>query len=396
MQVFKKLNASFAVSLLGGILLCLVASVLLAVQLNDEHKNDFKPEVMTNERFIESARSESLNLSNIEKNFEYIFNSLPSTVKVYPTENYYYFQMYTNNGDLWGNFRLDSIDRDEGILSFAYFRVSANSGRYFAYPQVWHKNFTIKDGVKITKHSRLLYEVTYKEKSISFQLNDLKQILPESVKTHSEEKFVARIFDESGFQFFLLFNEKKKAFAFILDETVALPDSLHPYGKDIFVGRLSEFGFYSEPGMNRKVLFAVATKNVKRNNYYDGPFDQLADNFVDPKKFENMIVTAYPSLRGKVRGRGDFVDETGKRKSSRVLISPYISYTTMEEMWTRINRCRYESRQMHKTYCIIRDERTLTTAKYPASGNDVVKSHAPRSANVGVTTAPGSPLLPLR
>ena len=48
--------------------------------------------------------------------FDLVFSSLKDTVTVYPTENYYYFSLNTAGKTLWGNLRLDVIDRDQGII----------------------------------------------------------------------------------------------------------------------------------------------------------------------------------------------------------------------------------------------------------------------------------------
>jgi hypothetical protein len=97
---------------------------------------------------------------------------------------------------------------------------------------------------------------------------------------------------------------------------------------------------------------------VDVNNYFDGPFDQLGDNFIDPEKFEEYVTLAYPFYRGKIKGRGDFIDEKGQRTGSRVLISAYFSYTNLRDLWVRVASClEMESDPVELSSCIGRDEK---------------------------------------
>ena len=57
--------------------------------------------------------------------FGFVMARLPERVKVYPTENYYYFG-FTHNGIRYaGNIRLDASNRDDGKADFAYFEDTA-------------------------------------------------------------------------------------------------------------------------------------------------------------------------------------------------------------------------------------------------------------------------------
>ena len=53
--------------------------------------------------------------------FTFVLGNLPDRVKVYPTENYYYFSFFHDHVRYAGNIRLDVIDRDEGKVHFAYY-----------------------------------------------------------------------------------------------------------------------------------------------------------------------------------------------------------------------------------------------------------------------------------
>jgi len=109
--------------------------------------------------------------------------------------------------------------------------------------------------------------------------------------------------------------------------------------RNVLVGRLSGFVFFDEPGMDRKVLIGVDQRNISRNNYYDGPFDQLADNFVEGDTFQKYIESIFPTLKGRVSSRGDFLDEGGERKKKRVLLAPYRSYQYLSQMASFVESC---------------------------------------------------------
>jgi hypothetical protein len=314
--------------------------------------------VTTNQEYIEQVAAESVDLEDVRGMFARIFATLPEEVTIYPTENYYYFKLFTNHREIWGNMRLDHQDRDRGILDFAYFEVHGLTDPYFNFSRSWYKPLASEDGVVVQKQDPFTYTVTADGRTVTFHLNQLEQIVPSGIKLRPDEVFISRNCDESGFQFILIFDQKRRAFRFLLDESVPLPDLLQPFGRDVFVGMRSGFAFYHEPDLGRKLLFGVDARNVEVNNYFDGPFDQLGDNFIDPEKFEEYVTLAYPFYRGKIKGRGDFIDEKGQRTGSRVLISAYFSYTNLRDLWVRVASClEMESDPVELSSCIGRDEK---------------------------------------
>lgn len=302
-------------------------------------------DLATNEQIISQQRYVNVDMDNVDAMFARVFAALGTDVKVYPTENYYYFKFFANSAEIWGNFRLDSKLRDAGTVSFAYFMVNPNrNDPYYGEAKAWHKHFTAADGVQIRKTSALDYAVTYNGKTVNFALNDLKQELPADFKLKDGESLAGRLCDESGFQFFLIYNKLSKTLYYVLDESIPLVDRLRPFGKGIVVGQLSEFGFYDDPDLGRKTLFAVAQRNIERNSYYDGPFDQLPDNFVDESKFQSILESAFPTLVGKVKGRGDFVDpKTGSPTGTRISIASYIAYKGLRDIWSHYAKCQETS-----------------------------------------------------
>ena len=124
-----------------------------------------------------------------------------------------------------------------------------------------------------------------------------------------EERFIQRTFDESGYQFYLLFNERDDYFFWVLNEEEPLRDVLDPLGDDLLVGRRSGFGLWIDRDHgDRKILVGVRQLNIRRNDYYDGPFDQLADNYADETAIAEYMQRAFPSLRGRIDKYGYYTD----------------------------------------------------------------------------------------
>lgn len=314
-----------------------------------------QPSVSFNQNYIEKVLSIQLDLDNPLLVFDYVFARLPDTVTVYPTENYYYFRFYANSQAMWGNIRLDADDRDEGLLSFGYFGAhnKPEQPEDLDYSGTF-KQLGVSDGVVVAKEDSLRYVVAYKGKTVIFNLHDVPQTLPEGFQLLENDKFLARTFDESGFQFILLYDESQPQFRFVLDETAPLPDVLYELGPGLLAGRLSGFVFYTDT-MGQKVLVGVDANNVRRNNYYDGPFDQLADNFVEGKELQEAMEAAYPYVRGRINERGSFLDSKGRRLDSRLALTPYRTYDTLESMRQMLAMCGKDTVERNLVFCLTRD-----------------------------------------
>ena len=76
-----------------------------------------------NEIAIEDAtRRTALGVDDPVAVFAFIFGALPDRVRVYPTENYFYFSFFHNGTRYAGNIRLAVVDRDNGKLHFEYYQ----------------------------------------------------------------------------------------------------------------------------------------------------------------------------------------------------------------------------------------------------------------------------------
>jgi hypothetical protein len=225
-----------------------------------------------NQSYIETLYVDrEFEIEEISAVFGHIFAALPDRVKVYPTENYYYFTFQHDGLNYAGNMRLDVRDRDEGILHFVYFNQ----------PEAWNSELTVQyralsavDGVKVEKVEDLLYRVTFGEKSVLFALNDLRDVRPSADKVAPGETFVGPVFDESGLQFYLMFHPEEKRFTYVLNESATLAERLLPYSENdpnIFLGARTGFAFYRDRFQDRKILVGVYAGNVENNNFFDGP-----------------------------------------------------------------------------------------------------------------------------
>jgi hypothetical protein len=287
-----------------------------------------RPHLYLHQRYIEDVTSDTaLPLSDQKAMLHFVLESLPDRVKVYPTENYYYFTFYNQGVRYAGNVRLDMMDRDKGKLHFAYFE---DLQEWKEDAPIIYKVFDQSDGVLVEKLERFVYRVTFGEKQVVFELNDLSKVVPPPQAIGPDEKYIGPIFDDSGIRFFLIFNPKLKLFHYVLDETVKVPDQFRPsvYTNRILIGVRTGFAYYLDLRMNRKILIGVFEANSRTNTPFDGPFDQLPDNFVQGDELRDAILAVEPSLAGKIDRVGASFDGSG-----RYLIGPYATYRTEDQLY---------------------------------------------------------------
>jgi hypothetical protein len=253
--------------------------------------------------------------------FGFVLRNLPERAQVYPTENYYYVRFVHNGTPYAGNIRLAAADRDQGKLHFAY--GEQPSDRKPA-PSVKHVVLDGSHGIVVAKLSPFAYRVTHEGRAVTFALNDLSQAKPPQGLLWPDERLLGPIFDESAVRFFLVFNSRLKVFHYLLDETAAPADEWEPHGA-ILIGRRTGFAFYRDG--ERKILVGVKGSNSRLNNAFDGPFDQLPENFFDGDTFRDAIVAVEPSLKDKVDRLGNLPD--GR---DRYLVHPYLLYRRVADL----------------------------------------------------------------
>ena len=152
------------------------------------------PRLVTHESLVEDVISATkLPLTDPVAMFAYVLGALPERVKVYPTENYYYFRFTHNKVPYAGNVRLDAMDRDLGKVHFAFYEDLAEWKDESA---VTHIVLDMTQGVAVEKLDRLLYRISYRDKTVVFALNDLSGVVPPTGMVGPDERYVGPIFDE--------------------------------------------------------------------------------------------------------------------------------------------------------------------------------------------------------
>jgi hypothetical protein len=375
-------------------LAALVAGIAAALAQNAT------PRLHTNEAEIEEAtRPTTLAINDPIAVFAFVLGSLPERVKVYPTENYYYFRFAHNGVPYAGNIRLDASDRDAGKAHFAYYQDLSD---WTGDSPVTHLVLDASQGVMVEKVEHLVYRISHQQRSVVFALNDLSQVRPPAGALGPDEKFIGPIFDESAIRFFLVFNSRLKIFHYVLDETRKVADEfLAAKGTDrILIGKRTGFAFYRDHRLDRKILIGVLERNSRLNNYFDGPFDQLPDDFIAGDTLRDAILQADPSLKGQVDRLGAFAD--GR---SRYLIGPYAMYRTEGDL-SVFHRCAASKRIPAAVYykCFVVDDsrggvrplalkrtRPSGAAKRPATrGSDATDGHRSQPSAAAVVVRAGS------
>lgn len=286
-----------------------------------------RPRLDTNQSYVEElARPATLAIDDPLAVFAFVLDSLPERVRVYPTGNYYYFRFIHNGLPYAGNIRLHVLDAEQGKVNFDYY---IDITEWKDDHPIVHRVLGAAEGVTVERIDNYAYRVAYKEKSVTFALNDLSQVKPPAGAVGSDERFLGTIFDESAIRFFLVYNPALKAFHYILDETEKVPDEFFPAKATdrILIGKRTGFAFYRDLRLDRKILIGAFTANSVVNNYFDGPFDQLPENVLEGDTLRDVILQIEPDLKGKIDRLGWFHDGSGQ-----YLVHPYMLYRKEREL----------------------------------------------------------------
>ena len=323
---------SIALAMVGSrksiLLSHLVAGAALIMSAGAPAAQNGAAGVSLNQHYVEGIRATpDFAIEDIASVFGHVFSTLSDEVRVYPTENYFYFTFGYKGLTYAGNMRLDVKDRDEGVLHFAYFNQTEDWNTELL---TQYRPLSIVDGVEVEKVEDLLYRVSFKGKAVLFALNDLAEVHPPQTMVGEGETYLGPVFDESGLQFYLMFHTPDKRFMFALNETGPKTEEFVSYSEgdpSILLGMRTGFAFYKDRYVDRKVLIAVYAGNVENNNYFDGPFDQLPDNFFKGDELKDAILTLYPDLKDEIGRFGNFKEQEG-----RLLVNPYINYSFLNEL----------------------------------------------------------------
>jgi hypothetical protein len=315
----------------AGVLASLAA---FAVTIGTAAGQDSRPpRLHTNEAYVEEAtQATTLAVNDPMAVLAFVLNHLPDRVKVYPTENYYYFTFMHGGAPYAGNIRIELDDADKVTVHFTYYQ---DWSEWRQDSPLTHVVLDGSRGVDVEKIERLVYRLSYGGKSVVFALNDLSQVKPPADALAPGEKFIGPIFDESAIRFFLVYNSKLKVFHYILDETVKVADEFFPSSRTnrIVIGKRTGFAFYRDRRLERKILVGVYEGNYRLNTYFDGPFDQLPDNFIEGETLRQAILEISPGLKGRIDRFG-----SSPNGEVRFLIKPYATYKTESELYG-VDKC---------------------------------------------------------
>ncbi|MDP3895479.1 MAG: hypothetical protein Q8Q62_02265 [Mesorhizobium sp.] len=282
--------------------------------------------VRTNEAYIDDVlRQPDFDIHSIDEVFDHVFSTLADEVKVYPTENYFYFKFLHGGVPYAGNFRLDIADRDQGVIHFAYF----TENNPFTEQQISdHRAYTTEFGVSVERKDALTYAITRQGRTVTFRLNDLRHVKPTAGQIGTGETYLGPVFDESGVQMFLMWNPALKLFLYVLDESLPTEEYFQSSASSrIRIGLRTSFAYYRDRYRERWILAGVRAAETEVNSYFDGPFDQLPDNFIEGDTLRDALLAMSPDVEGKIDRLGNSEDLTG-----RMLVDPYILYETEDDL----------------------------------------------------------------
>ncbi|MCC7348579.1 MAG: hypothetical protein IT538_14395 [Variibacter sp.] len=281
----------------------------------------------TNEAYVNDVlSSRGFDISDMKAVFAFVFKQLPERVKVYPTEHYYYFKFNHQGAQYSGNLRFQNEERDQGKFHFAY---AMDFTQWLPPGDTKHVVFERKDGMELERIDDWTYKLTYDGKSVTFDLNKMEDAKPGPQSIGPDEKYLGPIFDESAVRFFLVYNPKLKQFLYILDESGPAADILvtSRISDRILMGQRTGFAFYRDAKLDRRILIGAFSGNSEVNNYFDGPFDQLPDNFFEGDTFRNILLEVDPELKGKIDRFGSSFDG-----ETRYMIAPYMYYEREQDL----------------------------------------------------------------
>jgi len=342
-----KKSSTIGFMLAYGLAICLILPLFFSIpsnfRLNQFYilANDLSYNTLRPSEMFQSFRSYySLGINNLlsltlpvpdytqpVEFLNYIWKRLPSLAIVYPTEGYYYYRLKIPNKIIAGNIRFSDIEN--GILHFGYFDMD---NPHATSTKNWAGDITAHDGLAIKRESGHEYKISYLGKTVTFILNDSNQQLPKNLKLLADEQFISQIVDESGIRFVLIFNNKTSAFYFIANPDENIGDELTDLGNNYRLGKNTDFVFYQGP--QRLLLVGIARQNVAKNNYFDGPFDQVPPHL----NLRAKLYLAYPQSRLRYGGldpNGNYIEKS----NTRVAITPYYQYSNYTDLIKHNLRC---------------------------------------------------------
>lgn len=264
--------------------------------------------------------------------FRAVFSALPRVSKVYMTEGYYYFRASLLDREISGNFRV----RHQGnttrpVVNFAYFDVDN--------PRSYRTKLLRDDNAGISVRSLTRDRVEVRSDGITRIFVDLTadaRALDPDIKLEANERFITGVMDESGVRFMLVFNTATSYFYYLLATPSRHADVWNHIADigsyRVLLGQRSKFVLLDSLEHERTLLIGVSAAQIRRNTYFDGPFDQVPPDL----DIDDELRLAYPYVEhgSGIDTHGNFLD----REDVRVAISPYQTYEDVNGFVDQIRR----------------------------------------------------------
>ncbi|MGA2184039.1 MAG: hypothetical protein ABSH47_13500 [Bryobacteraceae bacterium] len=286
--------------------------------------------VETNENLIIGSRT-NVDVDDAAAVFERVFSALPLRTVVYPSGDHYYFSFPCTRGLIRGNLRLTRELRTGGTIGITYSlgvpgrdkTISVRLGR--------------SQGLYMIGLGRRAWLCYYHWKFVVFLLNPSVAAPPIHAKLLPGETWATSVFDESGLQFHLIFQQQPPHLFWILNRDLPVAEDFDRTATDIAIGRRTRFAFYVDKSNDRWVLVGVDRRNSVENTWYDGPFDQLPNEEIEAglPGFRKYLESVYPGVRGQI-------DDYGRYKllpQSDVAVVPWMLYDNVEDL-AFIEKCK--------------------------------------------------------
>jgi hypothetical protein len=279
-----------------------------------------------NQRDVEATRARVLDTGDPGGVLEFVLSATDPAITVYPTEGYYYFEFQNGPQLVKGNIRFDVEMAAKGKLAFAYYTPTIYGA---GEASTFFRWMSSDDGLELSTVSPFEYRLNYRGIQRRVHIFDGTDDRNGRRPVGRHEQYLGPVFDESGVRFHLVFSNRSNRFAYVRNDNLGPAEGYTQLNgsNTISVGDRTSFVYALDRENDRYILIGVRYINLRLNNYFDGPFDQLPDRFMDGVLIQQLIEKATPSLRGRIGPRGIFLAED----DTRVAIAPYREYLSIEE-----------------------------------------------------------------
>lgn len=287
--------------------------------------------IETNQSLIGASRT-SVDVDDAATIFEHVFSALPWLAVIYPSGDHYYFSFPCSRGLVQGNLRLTPGLRAAGMIGMAYSLGVPGRDKTVSVQLGRHQGFHI---TALGPRAWLCY---YHWRTVVFVLNHTPTAPPAQAHLLPGESWVVPVFDESGLQFQLVFQQDPAHLFWILNQDQPVAEDFDYAAPDIEIGHRTRFAFYVDQRNHRWILVGVDRRNTVENTWYDGPFDQLPVEIEAGRHgLRQCLEKVYPNVHGQI-------DDYGRFKllpDMDVAVMPWALYDKVEDL-AYIGKCKQE------------------------------------------------------